>query len=462
MNLIIKFKSLITKALKVFGNAEITGNISANDISIINLGTVSLPSYTFTIDPNTGMWSPAADTLAWSTNGVERMRVDSSGNVGIGTTTPSAKLHIEDSTLATVRVGSGTRRINLNSYAGDWNYQTSNGAPYVFGTADNNQLLFYQNNQERMRIQTGGNVGIGTTTPSARLHTVSTTEQLRLGYDASNYMSATVSSAGLVTLDAVGAGAGFVFSDDVQFDGTENTMPNQTLDAGNSSVMTLGLTDERYGPIGKYEKNPSTITLQNSLAVATGSLFNGRLDQTFVFGFGNVAGSPPNIMFVPFFVVKPKNFTKAAINIVSGASSTYNIEGCIYLPDENGYPLTQYGDVWTWDASATGKVEATINVGEIQGLFYVGIRPQAGAADWVADAGQTLTVRGVAQAGGGIGMILNQMFNIVPQAFDQFDGPVGVVSTGGATSMPANLSSPEIRRVGMWAAGNRHPSCILY
>jgi hypothetical protein len=52
---------------------------------------------------------------------------------------------------------------------------------------------------ERLRISQSGNVGIGTT-PSARLHAVSTTEQLRLGYDASNYLSFTVGSANAVTI----------------------------------------------------------------------------------------------------------------------------------------------------------------------------------------------------------------------------------------------------------------------
>lgn len=58
------------------------------------LGTASAPSIAPSGDTNTGLWSPAADTLALSTGGSERVRVDSSGNVGIGTTSPSYKLDI--------------------------------------------------------------------------------------------------------------------------------------------------------------------------------------------------------------------------------------------------------------------------------------------------------------------------------------------------------------------------------
>lgn len=45
-------------------------------------------------DTNTGVFYPAADTVGVSTGGSERMRVDSSGNVGIGTSSPSAKLQV--------------------------------------------------------------------------------------------------------------------------------------------------------------------------------------------------------------------------------------------------------------------------------------------------------------------------------------------------------------------------------
>lgn len=75
-----------------------TNGITATSItatSVANgLGAVGTPSYTFTGDTNTGIFSPAADTIAFVEGGAEAMRIDSAGNVLIGATSGAFKLDV--------------------------------------------------------------------------------------------------------------------------------------------------------------------------------------------------------------------------------------------------------------------------------------------------------------------------------------------------------------------------------
>lgn len=87
-----------------------------------------------------------------------------------------------------------------------------------------------------------GNVGIGTgSTVSAKLHVISTTEQVRIGYDASNYYKTTVSSAGAVTIDAVGASAGFTFNDPITNTNSVLTTPNLGIPSAATLTNATGL-----------------------------------------------------------------------------------------------------------------------------------------------------------------------------------------------------------------------------
>ena len=61
-----------------------SGALSFTSDVMLAAGSAGSPSLYFSGDTNTGMWSPAADTLAWSTGGTERMRIFSDGAVSIG------------------------------------------------------------------------------------------------------------------------------------------------------------------------------------------------------------------------------------------------------------------------------------------------------------------------------------------------------------------------------------------
>jgi hypothetical protein len=146
-------------------------------------GDASTPAIRGT-DANTGMFF-GTDIVGLSTGGSERMRIDSSGNVGIGTSSPSAKLDVNGS------ITLGGNYINIaspNGLSGDWvggyNINYSSGVKNVATGASNGIyqgnsgfIAFHTNTSqtagttvpERMRITSAGNVGIGTSSPSYRL-----------------------------------------------------------------------------------------------------------------------------------------------------------------------------------------------------------------------------------------------------------------------------------------------------
>lgn len=74
------------------GDSPTFTGLTLSGVGSFSAGTALLPSVSTTGDLNTGVWFPAADTVALSTNGSERIRVDSNGSVGIGGTGSAANV----------------------------------------------------------------------------------------------------------------------------------------------------------------------------------------------------------------------------------------------------------------------------------------------------------------------------------------------------------------------------------
>ena len=116
-------------------------------------------------DANTGIFFPAADTIAFSEGGAEAMRIDSDGDVGIGTTTPAKKLDILSNTSQDgIRIsGSANPRLTIIDTTTPVQFDAlCTDTEAVLRTDTNHPLVFSTNGTERMRIDSAGAVLAGT------------------------------------------------------------------------------------------------------------------------------------------------------------------------------------------------------------------------------------------------------------------------------------------------------------
>ena len=225
-------------------------------------------------DTNTSIRFPAADTVTMETSGLERLRVNSSGNVGIGTTSPSQTLDVNGSIITT---GGTTdqrgmflgHQNNINaSYVGRSENGVTNTANRIkFNYADDS-LSFDVNAAERMRITSAGLVGIGTVSPATQLHVSGTTNNTAV-------FTASISGT---TMDVTAVSSGTIAVGDIVY-GTGGVAPV-------TKILAFGTGT---GGTGTYTVTVSQTVSSGTVYTASGTAARIRISDT---DAGTIATQP--------------------------------------------------------------------------------------------------------------------------------------------------------------------------
>lgn len=182
----------------VVGTSTFNGDVSSTGSIMAGSGSASNPSFEFVGDVDTGMFSPAANTIALSTSGVERVRIDNIGNVGIGNSPQNGfKLDVQGASVlrGQMNIGGGivgqstdfaVTRYNLSNTANSnsYSYVCNGGGNFGVGfPAPSGRVAIsggasigsnYNLTPPTNGLIIEGNVGIGTSTPTGQLHVIGT------------------------------------------------------------------------------------------------------------------------------------------------------------------------------------------------------------------------------------------------------------------------------------------------
>ena len=278
--------------LKGSGTSAISSGIIYDNGTNVGIGTAS-PAYTLdvigdqraagllTLKNDLLLDKGALDTiycntaLAFARNGVgERMRIDSSGNVGVGTSSPTGggggtTLNVFGGSAASFRLSSSTDALDLFLAGGSGFVQTATAIPMVFRT----------NATERMRITDTGNVGIGTASPGQALDVVGNiraSSTLLAAAIQTGYGVSTGDCAVEIGGDRTGSGPSYV--DFHSTSGTDfearilrNSGANGGLDILNTGTGNMVVGQVGAGPLLLYTNNTTRMVIDSNGNVGIGT-----------------------------------------------------------------------------------------------------------------------------------------------------------------------------------------------
>ena len=194
--------------------------------------------------------SSTKDLSFWTGNYAsiaQRMTITDSGNVGIGTDSPAYKLDVQGGAMT---VGNGTIKTGVS-------YDTAGR----LGTLSNHDLKIITNNAVAATVTTGGNVGIGTTSPDTLLHISDTSPHIDIGpqggnrgkigyHDLDVYIGSTSSTGEIIFKNNIGS------TDSPQTSGDTKMVITDT-------GVGIGTTSPSRQLV-VYDSTQSNIALQNS------------------------------------------------------------------------------------------------------------------------------------------------------------------------------------------------------
>ena len=283
-----------TSNVDISGTLDVTGATTLDSTLSVPLGSAAAPSIYPSADTDTGIYSPGADQLALSTGGAGRLFVDSSGNLGIGTSSPGASLDVNGEVWARSQFisWSGTTRggdIGTTA-AGRLTIRSYNATG-----ADRGEIIFVRNNTvgdfESTRIDSSGRVGIGTSSPNRTLEV-----NAQNGSNTTSVPALRLKTGNIAGAAGYGTGIDFTVqaSNNVEFvsariESTYTDITNQFGDV-RISTMNAGSFSEKMrinndGGILQTSSNNAGFTVDNNSTGNVGTLIGVNTATTAGTGF---------------------------------------------------------------------------------------------------------------------------------------------------------------------------------
>jgi hypothetical protein len=356
---------------------------------------------------NQGIGS-VGNNLWFSAGGLERLRITSGGNVGIGTTSPSQKLHLLDGIARFDNVGTQLI-LGTSGVAGSYEFAVSTGNVFSISLSGVG---------ERMRLTSGGNLLVGTTSSAGyliqangsiastnstagQLYSVSGTRSIGIQSFAGDWNYLRSNGANLV-FGTQDANTLYIRTNDVD----RLTIASTGAATFSSSVTISGNNDLIFRDSSTYISSPATDTLRiitannermritsgGNLLVGTTADSGFRLD---VNGTARVSGvltvlnsssEPVNVKSSAFvsafildntnanlwggnYVVRVNGVDKNYFGTLGSLLGTTNTDATIWATSGNGFRVYTNGNNRRFEISSTGAAEFTSTLSATKGYF---------------------------------------------------------------------------------------------